>query len=185
VIAVLSAETLARQGIAELLRKAGYTVVECAVPAQLRSYELGAVVVDLDHIERDTRALVRETRAAAGEGLLVAIGSPLRLGAAIECDHDIALADPDIAELVAAIRSRRRERGRALADQRRTWGQLTPRQRDVLRHLATGLDNRAIAKQLSVGERAVKLHVSTLLELFGVANRTELALLAARAGLRP
>jgi DNA-binding NarL/FixJ family response regulator len=62
---------------------------------------------------------------------------------------------------------------------------VTERQREVLSWLAIGLDNTAIGKKLHIGERAVKAHVSTLLELFDLDNRTQLALLADRAGIRP
>jgi len=61
---------------------------------------------------------------------------------------------------------------------------MTPRQCSVMRLLAIGRDNRTIARQLGVGERAIKAHVSALLSLFGLDNRTELALLASDAGLR-
>ena len=44
--------------------------------------------------------------------------------------------------------------------------------------------NRTIARGLGVGERAIKAHVSALLALFGLDNRTELALVASDAGLR-
>ena len=67
----------------------------------------------------------------------------------------------------------------------RNWSRITARQRDVMRWLAMGLDNAAIGQKLRIGERAVKAHISSLLALFGLANRTQLALLADRAGLRP
>jgi DNA-binding NarL/FixJ family response regulator len=69
--------------------------------------------------------------------------------------------------------------------QHRLWAAVTPRQRDVLRWLATGIDNQAIARKLRIGERSVKAHLSMLLENFGVSNRTQLALIANHAGLRP
>jgi DNA-binding NarL/FixJ family response regulator len=72
-----------------------------------------------------------------------------------------------------------------LVRQRRLWARITPRQREVMRWLAVGLDNRAIAQRLHIGERAVKAHVSALLEELGVDNRTQLALLAHDAGVRP
>ena len=67
----------------------------------------------------------------------------------------------------------------------RHWSRITDRQREVMRWLAIGLDNAAIGQKLRIGERAVKAHVSSLLGLFGLANRTQLALMADRAGLRP
>ena len=51
--------------------------------------------------------------------------------------------------------------------------------------LAAGLDNHAIARKLRIGDRAVKAHVTKLLDMFHLHNRTQLALLAQRAGLHP
>jgi DNA-binding NarL/FixJ family response regulator len=44
------------------------------------------------------------------------------------------------------------------------------------------VENPTIAASLGISERAVKGHVGVLLEKFGVNNRTELALIACRAG---
>jgi PAS domain S-box-containing protein len=51
---------------------------------------------------------------------------------------------------------------------------LTPRQVEVMQLLARGHTNRQIAEALGVSERAVKAHVSLLLEKFGVPNRAGL-----------
>jgi DNA-binding NarL/FixJ family response regulator len=50
---------------------------------------------------------------------------------------------------------------------------LTPRQREVLKLLLLGKSNKDIARQLKVAEGTVKLHVTALLKVLGVANRTE------------
>jgi DNA-binding CsgD family transcriptional regulator len=51
--------------------------------------------------------------------------------------------------------------------------------------LATGADNLKIAVLLGVSERAVKAHITRLLEIFHLENRSELAVLAREAGLHP
>ena len=51
---------------------------------------------------------------------------------------------------------------------------LTPRQVDVVRHVAQGLANKQIAAELGVSERVVKGHVSDLLKKFQVPNRAGL-----------
>lgn len=66
-----------------------------------------------------------------------------------------------------------------------TWTKLTGRQRQVLALLGSGMDNHRLSLALGVSERAVKAHVSALLERFDARSRTELVLIAARAMLRP
>jgi DNA-binding NarL/FixJ family response regulator len=60
---------------------------------------------------------------------------------------------------------------------------LTDRETDVLRLLAQGLANKEIARELSIGERTVKSHISSILGKLNVQSRTQAALHAARIGL--
>jgi DNA-binding NarL/FixJ family response regulator len=59
---------------------------------------------------------------------------------------------------------------------------LTPREMEVLRLLAQGLDNAAIARQLVVTKRTVQNHVSNIYGKLGVDSRMEAALVAIRRG---
>ncbi len=59
---------------------------------------------------------------------------------------------------------------------------LTPREMEVLRLLAQGLDNAAIARRLVITKRTVQNHVSTIYAKLGVSSRTEAALYAIRRG---
>jgi DNA-binding NarL/FixJ family response regulator len=61
--------------------------------------------------------------------------------------------------------------------------QLTPREIDVLRCLARGLTNRAIAAELSVSTRTVTTHVRNILDKLHLENRTQAALYAVEQGL--
>ena len=55
---------------------------------------------------------------------------------------------------------------------------LTPRQREVLAHLRAGKSNKQIAHELGLTEGTVKVHVTAILRLLGVRNRTQAALTA-------
>ena len=60
---------------------------------------------------------------------------------------------------------------------------LTPREGDVLRLLAAGLTNDAIARRLGVAQKTVRNQVSAVFTKLGVDNRAAAAERAARAGL--
>ena len=60
---------------------------------------------------------------------------------------------------------------------------LTPRETDVLRHLALGRSNREIAAALDIGDETVKTHVANLLAKLGVENRAQATVQALRRGL--
>jgi DNA-binding NarL/FixJ family response regulator len=58
----------------------------------------------------------------------------------------------------------------ALADHQ-AEGQLTKRQRDVLRLLSEGRSNREISQMLGIAEGTVKVHVNAAFRVLGVHNR--------------
>lgn len=60
---------------------------------------------------------------------------------------------------------------------------LTPREREVLQHLASGLANKQIADQLKISEHTVKFHVASILGKLGAGTRTEAVSLGIRYGL--
>lgn len=60
---------------------------------------------------------------------------------------------------------------------------LTDRERDVLRLIAQGKSNKAIAAALTLSVGTVKGYVSIILSKLDVADRTQAALLAVRHGL--
>jgi NarL family two-component system response regulator LiaR len=61
---------------------------------------------------------------------------------------------------------------------------LSQREREVLRLMADGLSNSHIATQLSIAEKTVKTHVSNVLAKLGVADRTQAAVYAWKAGFK-
>jgi DNA-binding NarL/FixJ family response regulator len=60
---------------------------------------------------------------------------------------------------------------------------LTERETEVLRLVAAGRSNKEIARDLGIGEKTVKTHVSNVLGKLGVQSRTQAALHAVRTGL--
>ena len=97
-------------------------------------------------------------------------------------------ADPEI--LLAAIRAV--VRGRTFIDPSvareivravdRPDG-LTPREHDVLRHVALGRSNKEIAAALAIADETVKTHVASVLAKLQVENRAQAAVQALKRGL--
>ena len=61
---------------------------------------------------------------------------------------------------------------------------LSPRQREVVAMIAEGRTNREIADALFLSEGTVKNHVTRILEVMGVSDRTKLAVLLVRSQMQ-
>lgn len=59
-----------------------------------------------------------------------------------------------------------------------TLVELTPREHEVLQHLAQGFANKQIAYQLNITERTVKFHLNSIFQKLGAHNRTEAVAIA-------
>ena len=116
--------------------------------------------------------------------------------------HGYILKDTATQELVRAVRcvadgevwigegflSRIMDKYRAavegqLEDRASQPGGLTPREREVLELVATGLRNKEIAARLFVSEKTVKTHLTHIYQRLGLKDRVEVALYAIRHGL--
>lgn len=58
------------------------------------------------------------------------------------------------------------------------FSELTPREYQILCHLAEGQSNKVIAKNLGISDGTVKLHVKSILRKLGVHSRVEAAVIA-------
>ncbi len=63
------------------------------------------------------------------------------------------------------------------------WEELTPREHDILRLIATGASNREIAQALFIAEKTVKNHVTNILARLGLRDRTQAAILMHTLGM--
>ena len=62
-------------------------------------------------------------------------------------------------------------------------GKLTPREKEVLREVATGASNQEIAQRLFISTGTVKMELQSILRKLNVRNRVEAAVYAVEAGL--
>jgi DNA-binding NarL/FixJ family response regulator len=60
---------------------------------------------------------------------------------------------------------------------------LTAREAALLELVASGMSNKAIARQMSISENTVKYYMKSILQKLGARNRTEAAAYALQAGL--
>ena len=142
----------------------------------------------VDGIEstRMVRALYDDVEVVA----LTSFGEPERVQRALEAGASgYLLKDADADEVASAIRAA--YRGELLLDAAvarglmstlqvgtRSAAALTPRELDVVALVGEGRANKEIARQLGIGERTARTHVSNVLHKLGLTSRTQLALWA-------
>ncbi|MDX1486228.1 MAG: response regulator transcription factor [Alphaproteobacteria bacterium] len=128
-----------------------------------------------------SRRLALEAVEQGAQGFVLKSSSPEELTRALQrvCEGDIWLP--------AGLRDMPMEPSPGLAEHGASFDSLaakpalealTPRQRQVLELIAMGKRNVDIAETLGISPRTVQIHVSTILKLLKVNNRTEAALLA-------
>ncbi len=199
-ILVVADDPLARAGLATLLAdQPGWSVVgrialDADLPASLEAYAPDVGVWDLGWnpalaterlaaargalpsvalLPDDTHAA--EAWAAGAQGLLLRDAGAERLAAAVTAvAHGLTAFDPT---LVAALAPIREQAPRPLPEA------LTPRELEVLRLLAEGLSNKAIARRLEISEHTVKFHTNAIMSKLGAQSRTEAVVRATRLGL--
>lgn len=109
------------------------------------------------------------------DGLLT-LGFPYEQAIVLELleRRDEALA---IYERIGDVRDAKRLRAAAAGVNRRgrIKNELTDREREIAKLVATGKSNRAIAAELVISERTVENHLASIFGKLGVSSRTELA----------
>jgi DNA-binding NarL/FixJ family response regulator len=84
----------------------------------------------------------------------------------------------EIVDLLQLLGRQREEERRS----RSALAQLTPREIDVLKCLASGMRNKEIAVKYSLSDRTVRNHVVSILDKLGVDSRLQAVLLGLRLG---
>ena len=190
---------LLREGVARLLREAGFEVVGQASNAdelllKVRSYSPDVAIVDIrmppTHTDEGLRAAqeIREKHPDVGVLVLsqyVESGYALELlqGSAEGVGYLLKDRVSDVNDFCAAVR-RVAEGGSALdptvvsqlVGRRRRddpVSELTPRETEVLELMAEGRSNQAIGERLFITPRAVEKHVTSIFGKLGLAAAAE------------
>jgi FixJ family two-component response regulator len=95
--------------------------------------------------------------------------------------RDQALLDA-IQQALARDRAAREQRAQS-EELRRRYRSLTPRERDVLALVVTGLLNKQVAGELGTSEASVKVHRQHVMAKMGAGSLAELVRMAARLGI--
>jgi len=128
----------------------------------------------------DERDLVQSLRSGA-QGYLLKDMEPDQLVLAL---RDIVDGKTVVAPDLAAVLARVVQGDTMEADDDSPFSKLTPRENEILSHLAEGQSNKVIARNLGISDGTVKLHVKSILRKLGVHSRVEAAVIAVEEGLR-
>jgi DNA-binding NarL/FixJ family response regulator len=181
--------------VAEALVRAGYET-HCASTGEeavefARKRRPAAVILEVVLPGAAGYEICRELRDEYGEGLPIVFATGERtepadrvVGLLIGGD-DYILKPFDLDELIARLRrliarSTARDEGAPSAG---AMSELTNRESEVLRLLAQGLTQRAIARQLDISPATVGTHIQRVLTKLDVHSRTQAVALAYREGL--
>ncbi len=129
----------------------------------------------------DLDGYVYEAMRAGASGFLLKSGRPQELVAGVRAAvaGDTLLAPPITRRLVEAF-VHRPPPGTTMPPQ---LEELTPREVEVLQHIAGGQSNAEIARELFVSEDTVKTHASRIFMKLGLRDRTQAVILAYESGL--
>jgi len=134
---------------------------------QIRSIDPQAKIIMLTTYDGD-EDIYRGMRAGAKAYLL----KDVRREELLSCVRDVHAGRTCITPIVAT----------KLAE-RMSMEELTPRELEILRIMATGKSNKQIAALLFIGEATVKSHVQAMLKKLNVLSRTEAIAVAHHRGL--
>ncbi len=96
--------------------------------------------------------------------------------------------DQDLLDAVTAAIQRdqkRREQENTVADLRVHFSSLTPREREIMALVASGLMSKQIAAQVGLSEITVKVHRSHVMKKMGAKSVADLVRMADALGVKP
>jgi two-component system nitrate/nitrite response regulator NarL len=133
-------------------------------------------------VSEDEDDLTRALTAGAAGYLLKTVESDVLVESIRRLLDGEAVVSPEMThKLVSALRAARTAPGAAIAGQRDE--SLSPREREILREIASGSSNKVIARKLDIAETTVKVHVQHILRKLNLSSRVQAAVFAVERGI--
>lgn len=146
---------------------------------KLRDADITIPIVMLTTSNEETD-LIESLRSGA-QGYLLKDMDPDELVTAL---HDVirgkTIVAPELTNVLAKVVQQGDKKDN---DKISTFGELTPREHEILCHLAEGQSNKVIARNLGISDGTVKLHVKSILRKLDVHSRVEAAVIAVEQDL--
>ncbi len=208
-VLLIDDHTLFRLGLKNLLERSGIEVVGAASTGH-EGLELAqqsapdVILLDMRMPDMDGLAVLNRLRESG-------ITAPIAMLTTSSEERDLVeslrngaqgylLKDMDPEDLVAALRRivegetvvapqlagtlARALTGQSDEEEEETpLSSLTPRELEIIEHLAEGQSNKVIARELGITDGTVKLHVKAILRKLNVRSRVEAAVIAVEQGL--
>jgi two-component system nitrate/nitrite response regulator NarL len=160
------------------IKMPGMNGIETLEKLRARNVTAPILMLTMSRDDNDLRAALRGGAA----GYLLKDMNPEDLVPALEATlrGDNVVAKEMVGTLARIVQ------GETNAPPRRSdapFSDLTPRESEILSHVAEGQSNKMIARALSITDGTVKLHVKAILRKLGVHSRVEAAVIAVEQGL--
>jgi two-component system catabolic regulation response regulator CreB len=178
------------EAVTGILERAGYSPVIASRGEEAlhlaRTQQPRLVILDVGLPDLSGYEVCRQLKERFGDGLPILFVSGLRTEsfdrvAGLLIGADDYLGKPFAAdELLARVRRLVRQTA-SLAPS--IASKLTPRELEVLRHLANGLGQDEIARQLFISRKTVATHIEHVLQKLGVRTRAQAVAMAYREDL--
>ncbi len=134
-------------------------------------------------VSEDERDLTAALRAGACGYLLKTVDSEALASAVLRCVQGESTISPEMTgKLVSAFQAGGAPEPAEADD---PLAGLSPREREILAHIARAASNKEIARSLAIAETTVKIHVQHILRKLGLSSRVQAAVFATSRGLDP
>jgi two-component system, NarL family, nitrate/nitrite response regulator NarL len=160
------------------VRMPGMGGIETLEKLRASDVKASVLMLTMSRDDDDLRAALR----GGAEGYLLKDMNPEDLVPALEAAlrGDNVVAKEMIGSLARIVQGQKNEPPRRSAA---PLSDLTPREMEILSHVAEGQSNKMIARALNITDGTVKLHVKAILRKLGVHSRVEAAVIAVEHGL--